>query len=105
RKGELPPQNALLHVRKFDGEKHYLGEVAWQRELPEARGAKIVKKTFLPEKEQWIYMVKRAREIAPKVVLSRMCILELDHAPDPFAIAAALPSEGAYVFCIDDGES
>ncbi|MBU6446742.1 MAG: isochorismate synthase, partial [Verrucomicrobia bacterium] len=42
------------------------------------------------------------RKVLEKVVLGRICILELAEAPDPFAIAAALKEKahgGAFVFC------
>ena len=55
----------------------------------------------------WIQGVEKAldlirRKELEKVVLARTCTLELETAPDPFAIAAALKAkaQGAFVFCV-----
>lgn len=55
----------------------------------------------------WIAGVEKALELIrrkelEKVVLARTCTLELETAPDPFAIAAALKAkaQGAFVFCV-----
>jgi menaquinone-specific isochorismate synthase len=55
----------------------------------------------------WIAGVEKAldlirRKELEKIVLARTCTLELETAPDPFALAAALKekAQGAFVFCI-----
>ncbi|MCP6756591.1 chorismate-binding protein, partial [Klebsiella pneumoniae] len=62
---------------------------------------------YLPNKEIWIEGVEKAldliqRKELQKVVLARVCTLELSEVPDPFAITAALKqkAQGAFVFCL-----
>ena len=82
-------------------------------ELPPPAKAKVIKRTFLPTREEWIQNVEKAldlihRKLLQKVVLARACILELETAPDPFAVTAALKekSQGAFVYCLQsDTES
>lgn len=60
----------------------------------------------------WIHNVEKAlesivRKELQKVVLARICILELERAADPFAITAALKqkAQGAFVFCLQSEKS
>ena len=76
-------------------------------ELPLPVSLKVLKKTYLPSKEEWTKGVNKALEQIrsgelQKVVLARVCQLELDCIPDPFSIAAALKekAQGAFVFCM-----
>ncbi len=75
--------------------------------LPLAATYRVVQKTYMPSKETWHNNVLHALSLISqgklkKVVLARACILELQTAPDPFAVVAALKqkSQGAYVYCI-----
>lgn len=76
-------------------------------ELPPPVSLKVRKKTYLPNRTDWNAGVNKALDLIrkkelQKVVLARTLTLELDHAPDPFAIAAALKekAQGAFVFCM-----
>lgn len=78
-----------------------------QTELPSPISVKVIKRTYLPTKEMWIEGVEKAlalieRKELQKVVFARSCTLELEQAPDPFAITAALKekAQGAFVFCM-----
>jgi menaquinone-specific isochorismate synthase len=67
-----------------------------------------LKRTFLPEKREWVASVKTAlAKNLGKVVLARCEILELEREPDPFALTAALKerSSGAYLFCFSEGDT
>lgn len=77
--------------------------------LPPPTFPKVLKRTFIPEKREWIEMVKKALEEIEKneiqkVVLSRIVDLELFEKPDPFSLTAALKpyAEGATLFCFQD---
>jgi menaquinone-specific isochorismate synthase len=66
-----------------------------------------VQRQFTPDRAQWIEKVQHAltlieKKELEKVVLARICQLELEEIPDPFAIAAALQlkSQGAFLFCL-----
>ncbi len=67
----------------------------------------VVKRTFVPEKAEWIHAVKKAlAKKMEKIVLARCQILELESCPDPFALTAALQrkAQGAHVFCFSEGD-
>lgn len=67
----------------------------------------VVKRTFVPEKAEWIHAVKKAlAKKMEKIVLARCQILELESSPDPFALTAALQrkAQGAHVFCFSEGD-
>jgi menaquinone-specific isochorismate synthase len=75
--------------------------------LPAPVAIKVLKKQYLPTREEWIQNVEKAlekieRKELQKVVLARSCTLELAATPDPFALTAALQrkAEGAFVFCL-----
>jgi menaquinone-specific isochorismate synthase len=73
--------------------------------LPPPITARVLKRTFVPEKEEWIQAVKWAlAKKMQKIVLARCQILELASSPDPFALTAALQrkSQGAHVFCFSE---
>jgi len=106
REGKSPPSGCTLSKRSFSSQIQTLS-LAKQVELPSPRSAKVLKQTFFPDRKTWIEKVEKAlslinRKELQKVVLARVCILELDHAPDPFAIASSLKqkAEGAFVFCL-----
>jgi menaquinone-specific isochorismate synthase len=68
---------------------------------------KIKHRLSLPNREEWIQNVDKAlSQKIEKVVLARCQILELVDEPDPWAIAAALESrsEGAFIFCLQEGD-
>lgn len=74
--------------------------------------ATALKKGFHPNREEWIRGVEKALELIhrkelQKVVLARICTLELKSAPDPFAITDALQkkAEGAFVFCLQSEQN
>lgn len=104
RKGEPAPQNAQFHFLPFT--KVLESPPLHLVELPAPTTAKVIKRTFLPDKDQWMESVEKALSLInaghlQKVVLARVCRLELDHAPNPFALTASLEekAEGAFVFC------
>ena len=80
--------------------------------LPSASAPfKPLSKTYSPTKEAWIRGVEKAliaiqQKKLDKVVLARCATLELDRAPDPFAVAAALQKKAvnAYLFCLQTPE-
>jgi menaquinone-specific isochorismate synthase len=99
------PQNIHLQVRSFNGDLYFSGKPE-RIPLPSPTAAKIVRRTTLPDKKRWLEMVQEAKALSlPKIVLARRILLELDHAPDPFALTAALPTEGAHRFCLSTPES
>lgn len=64
---------------------------------------------FLPDKKNWISMVEKALEQIDKghlekVVLARTAVYECVDPPDPFSLAAQLPSFGATTFCFSQGD-
>ncbi len=106
REGNSPPPQALFHWRGFSSSVTFSSSFE-QAELPPPLSVKVRKKTYLPTREQWNKKVRKAldliqRKELQKVVLARVCILELETSPDPFAIAAALKqkAKGAFVFCL-----
>jgi menaquinone-specific isochorismate synthase len=81
------------------------------RELPAPISLRVLKKTFFPAKENWIKNVETIldlvrQKVVQKVLLARICILQLESAPDPFAIAAALQqkAQNAHIFCLQSGD-
>ncbi|HSX37256.1 MAG TPA: isochorismate synthase [Chlamydiales bacterium] len=65
----------------------------------------MIRRTFLPTKEEWIANVQKAlSKNIEKVVLARCEILDLSESPDPFALTAQLKKKafGSYVFCFSD---
>lgn len=103
RQGNSAPSGAVFGVRTFSG-KAVSGMDPVGLPLPAT--AKVLKRTFFPEREAWDQGVQKALGLIEhgelqKVVLARSCVLELETAPDPFAIAAALQAkaQGAFVFC------
>ena len=75
--------------------------------LPLPQTVIVKKRTFLPDKAEWIEKVKTAlSQNIKKVVLARCQILELSSSPDPFALTAALnrQTEGSYLFCMQEGK-
>jgi menaquinone-specific isochorismate synthase len=103
-----PPKNATFHLLPFAGKPFTLP--LKQRDLPPPSCVKVLKKTLLPEKKKWMQSVQQALDLIhsgaiEKVVLARACRLELEFAPDPFSITAALSdlAENSYVFCVDLG--
>lgn len=106
RDGNPAPANCTFHVKPFAPGKE-LSCTNQQIELPPPINVKVLKRAFSPSREMWIEGVEKALELMKrgeleKVVLARTCTLELESAPDPFAIAAALKQKahGAFVFCI-----
>ncbi len=107
RDGNAPPPEALLHLRGFDAEKSFPVAPEWAL-LPPPKSYRVLKRTFLPTFANWKRGVETAldcirRGEIQKVVLGRLCVLELAEPPDPFAIAAALREKGsnAFVFCTE----
>jgi len=70
---------------------------------PPVKHLKVKSRYELPHKEQWIQNVEKAlSQKLEKIVLARCQVLELEEAPNPFAITAALKTkaQGAFLFCI-----
>jgi len=110
RQGKAPPPNAEFFCRCFlpDAPAPFQGKAAWIDSLPRPSSVKVLRRSYLPDREEWVKSVQRilARKIE-KTVLARCQILDLAERPDPFSLAASLQSlaEGAYVFCVSDGEA
>ncbi len=111
REGQTPPLNSSVRIYPFSSQNIFKSATE-QVLLPSPMSIKVIKKTFLPSREIWIKNVEKALQLIEqkkiqKVVLARSCILELDSAPDPFAITAALKqnAEGAFVFCVQSEKS
>jgi menaquinone-specific isochorismate synthase len=69
---------------------------------------KVRKRTFLPDRSGWTIAVQSAlAKGIEKVVLARCQVLELESAPDPFALTASLKekAKGAFIFCFSDGDT
>lgn len=104
RDGTSPPSNATFHLRSFSSDKQLSFSPTYVP-LPAPASVRVLKKTYLPDYPTWKKNVEttlsliRQKELQ-KVVLARACILELETAPDPFALTAALNAQGAYLFCI-----
>lgn len=106
REGKPAPPHCTFSFRPFSSEL-LSAPIISQVELPKPVSVKVLKRTYLPTRDMWIHGVEKAldaihRKELQKVVLARICTLELDHAPDPFAIASALKqkAQGAFVFCL-----
>lgn len=106
REGNLAPQNSTFSWRDFAASVNATDAVE-QVQLPVPGFAKVLKRTFLPTRETWMQRVEEVLDLIrqkklQKVVLARKCTLELEKAPDPFAIASALKqkSQGAFIFCL-----
>lgn len=109
REGNAPPADCTFSFRPFSsviGAQPYIQ----QKELPKPISVKALRQTYLPSREEWTRGVNKALDLIrkgelQKVVLARICRLELDHIPNPFAIAASLKqkAQGAFVFCMQSG--
>lgn len=106
REGGPPPKNCTFSFRPFSSVMETPPHTL-KSELPPPISLKVLKKTYLPSKDEWTKGVYKALEHIQsgeleKVVLARVCQLELDCIPDPFSIAAALKekAQGAFVFCM-----
>lgn len=104
RDGSLAPSDATFHLLPFNGNLRSVP--LKQVPLPSPKKTRVLKREFSFGKEAWMQAVKQALELIEageieKVVLARACRLELDEAPDPFAVTAALKevAEGAFIFC------
>jgi len=107
REGKPAPPHCAFNFRPFFSEAGQKGDFERVDVLPKAGGAKVIKRTFSPSRETWILGIEKALDAIrqknlQKVVLARICTLELSEAPDPFALAASLKqkAQGAFVFCI-----
>lgn len=107
REGKSAPPNCTFYARPFSDGK----ELAFKHQqilLPSPGSFKVVKRTLSPDRESWIAGIKKVlksieRKELEKAVLARTCTFELETAPNPFAIAAALKekAQGAFVFCME----
>lgn len=105
--GHFPPEGAQFSLYPFRGEKINLSSHALVTALPTPSSPiRVLKRIDTPDKQGWEELVKKAL-VSPlkKVVLARETTLYLDHAPDPFAITAALRSVGAALFCATLGNN
>ena len=107
KEGLSPPPNARFSISPFiPGAPLPIDEIV--HSLPFAKSAQIIHRIDSPNREEWTHAVHRAlREIdsgnMKKVVLARETTLHLNETVDPFQIAAALPTKGAALFCVDFG--
>lgn len=105
REGNPPPAHSTFWQSSFVGipQKIINPEFAT---LPPPTTVKVLHKTFSPDKKTWIQNVEKALRTKDltKVVLARLCTLELASAPDPLAITSALKqkAKGAYIFCFNN---
>ena len=107
-----PPADASFAISPFN--PFSLNTLTAERSdrLPLGRSAGVISRTDLPNRENWKKMVQHALEEIKrghlqKVVLARETTLLLSEEPDPFALTAALPSDGAALFCtkLPDGKA
>ncbi len=108
--GNSPPEDAIFSACLFTETVPVPFEnVTFVKELPlSSKPIRIVKRTFTPNREEWIEGIKRTQKSGiSKVVLARCCELECEEAPDPFAIAARLleKAKNSTVFCFQDGDA
>ncbi|MGB7978027.1 MAG: isochorismate synthase [Chlamydiales bacterium] len=106
REGISPPPHCTFHFCPFSSLHEYSSAVR-QTDLPTPAHFKVVKRRYSPTQEEWKRGVEQTlrlmqQEKLEKVVLARTCTLELEEAPDPFAIAASLKpkAQGAFLFCV-----
>lgn len=105
RVGKSAPINARFSQVRFESTYPKVIQAKFETNLPLPKTVRVKKRTFLPDKDTWISMIKSAlKKGLPKVVLARSQILELDEIPDPFALAASLKEqiENSYLICIQD---
>jgi len=112
REGILPPEDARFSCIPFEKDAalpfDFTAPQARVKTLPPPAAATVVKRSYLPEKSEWVSSVKSALSLGmPKVVLARCQVLELANRPDPFALTAALQerSKASYVFCFSQGDA
>ncbi|MBM3183994.1 MAG: isochorismate synthase [Chlamydiae bacterium] len=106
RGGKGAPIEARFSTVPFDATHPKVVHAKFETTLPPPKTIRVKKRTFLPDKDAWISIVKSALKTAlPKVVLARSQILELEETPDPFALAASLKAqiENSYLICIQEG--
>lgn len=106
REGNPPPPDCAFSWQPF-GKPIQTGPVIFQNSLPPPVFYKVLKRTYLPTQTEWNNKVQNIlarieQNELQKVVLARICTLELDTIPDPFAITAALKqkAQGSFVFCL-----
>jgi menaquinone-specific isochorismate synthase len=106
-----PPRGALFHCipfssnhfTKFNTPSQFISHLP-----PPIYNLEVKNHLYLPTYNEWLQNVEVALSSGiEKVVLARCHILELNEAPDPFAIAATLEkkAKGAFVFCFQEGSS
>lgn len=109
REGNPAPDGAIFSCLPFFSNSPVYFESSCEqlKSLPApSKPLRVNNRSNLPERDQWIKNVDYAlSQNIEKVVLARCQVLELEEAPDPFAIAAALKrkAQGAFVFCIKKG--
>jgi menaquinone-specific isochorismate synthase len=111
RQGAHPPSDATFFVAPFSGKTEKYFDVERVEELPQPTSTEVVNRSFSPTYDEWERIVEKAKftiseKKLQKVVLARVCHLELASAPDPFQIAAGLKrkAEGAYLFCLQTAQ-
>ncbi len=71
--------------------------------LPSPRAIKVGHRNFLPTQEEWIANIRKTLTIneLKKVVLARVCVIQCERIPDPFAVTAMLltKAKNSTVFC------
>lgn len=108
REGNLAPAGAKFSLHGFSSGVQHISSVEHMALPAPTRPIKILRKTFSPIRDRWIQNVQQALDSKiPKVVLARTCTLELEQAPDPFTVTAALQqkAKGAFVFCFQSENS
>ncbi|MDE3046503.1 MAG: chorismate-binding protein [Verrucomicrobiota bacterium] len=105
-----PPPHAQFFLFPFAGTPVALMHRRMALPSP-TQPIRVIKRSDTPSKEEWQRLVEQAmqdieRGALEKVVLARETTLVLESAPEPAAVAAALKSTGAAVFCIErEGEA
>ncbi|MBI3900589.1 MAG: isochorismate synthase, partial [Chlamydiia bacterium] len=109
REGNPAPPNAQFGWRPFSATSPlpFTSPPQLLLDLPQPATCKIIHSHYVPTQEKWMQTVEKALQSGlQKVVLARCHVLELEEAPDPFALTASLQTRrlGATLFCLAEGK-
>lgn len=107
--GSVPPMDAIFGWVPFSKD-FFLPKIQSVKRIkelpPPTKPIRVIRKTFLPNKDLWRENVLKAKlalsqNALQKVVLARVVTLECETAPDPFAVTAKLQmnAKNSTVFC------
>jgi len=109
KEGQSPPPNAQFSRFPFAGKKEPLNSVLVETLPAPCSKWPILRRIDQPNRTEWKRLVEQAvahirTGALQKVVLARETTLHFASAPDPFQLTAALRSEGAALFCVQEAD-